>query len=243
MSSASSHPVLTRSTRVPAPTIHLQLGSVVGSRNVRVEKIVDGGLDGRNVKKCRTFKHMLPIASGLLLALTLALACTPTPFLSLSRTATPNATSPIYGTTTLPAPTASLKPTESVDSETQAIQLINQEREKHGLPALVPDGRLIAAAEAHSQDMAVHNFFSHTGPDGSTPGDRLTRQGYHWTFFAENLGCGYPTAAEVVQGWLTSPEHQANLLASEAQAIGVGFVHRPGTDCRDYWTADFAAGE
>jgi uncharacterized protein YkwD len=126
--------------------------------------------------------------------------------------------------------------------EVQLVDLINQERTSRGLSVLALDPRLMAAAQAHSQDMASRNFFDHIGSDGSNPGDRITRQGYQWLFFAENLACEYVAPEDVVQGWLESSGHRANMLAPEPEHIGVGVADEPGTDCTPYWTAVFAAG-
>lgn len=150
-----------------------------------------------------------------------------------------------------PAPTAgpSLVPTPPItltnpptDPAAQVVALINQERTSRGLTALVSDPRLTTAAQSHSQDMATAGFFDHIGSDGSTPGDRITRTAYPWTFFAENLACRYSTAEEVVQGWLESPGHRANMLAPPAAHIGVGVVYDPQAECEFYWTSLFVAG-
>jgi uncharacterized protein YkwD len=125
---------------------------------------------------------------------------------------------PIEATVVTPP---SSTPTEADEVERQVILLLNQERARHDLSALAENQQLAAAAEAHSQDMAQHDFFDHQGSDGSTVADRIERQDYRWRFFAENLACRYPTAEAVVQGWLASEGHRANILASEAQEIGV----------------------
>ena len=122
------------------------------------------------------------------------------------------------------------------------ISLINQERQERGLSALRPDDRVLAAARAHSQDMAAKDFLDHTGSDGSKAGDRLSRQGYKWTFYAENVACGHASAEEVVKGWMKSRSHRNNILSDKAAHVGVGFVQRDGTKCGYHWTALFAAG-
>jgi uncharacterized protein YkwD len=163
------------------------------------------------------------------------IAFTPTP--SSTETALDQGTA----FTSTPLPEATPSPT-SDDAATQIVELINHERISRALTALVADPRLMAAAQSHSQDMASQEFFDHTGSDGSTPGDRITREDYPWTFFAENLGCGYPTAEAMVQGWLDSPGHRANMLSPQAAHIGIGLAYNPDTDCGYYWTSDFAAG-
>jgi uncharacterized protein YkwD len=139
--------------------------------------------------------------------------------------------------TQAPAPAASIEP------EAEIVALINHERISRGLAALAVEPRLMKAAQAHSQDMAQHNFFDHLGSNGSTPGDRITRAEYPWGFFAENLGCGYAAAEAVVQAWLDSPGHRANMLAPEAEHVGIGLASAPEADCAPYWTGLFAAIE
>jgi uncharacterized protein YkwD len=90
--------------------------------------------------------------------------------------------------------------------------------------------------------MAEKDFFDHVGSDGSKPGDRILRQGYRWTFYAENIGCGYPSPEEMVAGWMGSRGHRENLLNPQAEHVGVGVVRGVGTSCEIYWTALFAAG-
>lgn len=97
---------------------------------------------------------------------------------------------------------------------------------------------LTRAARAHARDMAAHEFFSHTGSDGSSPGERVTRAGYHWREVGENIESGATTAREAVAGWLASPHHCANIMTAAFRQLGVAFaVNR---DSRDviYWTED-----
>jgi uncharacterized protein YkwD len=124
--------------------------------------------------------------------------------------------------------------------ETQVLDLTNAERAKAGCAGLRLDLRLRTAARAHSTDMAVHNYFSHTGRDGSDPGDRMADAGYNirrgW---AENIAAGYPTAKAVMAGWMNSPGHRANILNCRLRALGVGVARSNGG--RLYWTQDFGA--
>jgi uncharacterized protein YkwD len=127
------------------------------------------------------------------------------------------------------------------DYAAEVVTLINRERSEGGLEPLTPEPRLMAAAEAHTRDMAEGNFFSHVGSDGSEVAERLEAQGYDWRAYAENLGCGYASPADLVEGWLESPPHRENLFHPVADELGVGFVHDPGSRCGYYWTAVFAA--
>ncbi len=148
---------------------------------------------------------------------------TPTPVPPTATTAPPTAT-PVP-----PSPTpATCAPSANAGYESQVVALINQERQARGLPALAVNGALQAATRAHSTDMICNDFFSHTGSDGSQPWDRASRYGYSWTWIAENLFMGTGISpSTVVQGWMNSSGHRANILASEAVHIGVGYMYDP----------------
>lgn len=116
----------------------------------------------------------------------------------------------------------------------QVVDITNQRRAEAGLPALVVDGRLANAAQAHSQDQANMNRMTHTGSDGSTLGTRVTRQGYAWGRAAENVAAGYADAAGVMQGWMGSAGHRANILDPNVIHIGVGLAY--SANGTPYWT-------
>jgi uncharacterized protein YkwD len=120
--------------------------------------------------------------------------------------------------------------------EHRVVVLTNAERAKHGCGALRGDSRLANAARAHSTDMAVHKYFDHNSQDGTTPWTRIKRAGYAQPG-AENIAMGYPTAAAVMQGWMNSPGHRANILNCKLRALGVG-VHSGGSG-GPWWTQDF----
>lgn len=106
-------------------------------------------------------------------------------------------------------------------------------------PPLALAPALTRAALTHSQDMAAHDFFSHTGSDGSTPGLRVTRAGYRWSMMGENVASGVRTPREAVAGWLASPHHCANIMTAGFRHMGVAFaVNRLSGDVI-YWTEDF----
>jgi len=92
---------------------------------------------------------------------------------------------------------------------------------------------LEAAAQMHSDDMNTYDFLSHTGSDGSSPGDRLEKVGYEWTTYGENIAKGYPTEEEVIKGWLESPGHCANIMNPDFTEMGVATSGK-------YWTQIFA---
>lgn len=127
----------------------------------------------------------------------------------------------------------------------QVIDLVNQERAQAGCPALTVDPALVAAAEAHTQDMANNDFFSHTGSDGSKPWDRMERAGYMWTVAAENISAGRQSPEETVAGWMASEGHRANILDCSLRETGVGYVYLaddPGAVVyHAYWTQVFGS--
>ena len=106
-------------------------------------------------------------------------------------------------------------------------------------PPLALAPALTRAARAHSRDMAAHELFSHIGSDGSTPGERARRAGYHWSMVGENIASGVGTARAAVAGWLASPEHCANIMTAGFRQMGVAFAVNEGSGEVIYWTEDF----
>lgn len=123
--------------------------------------------------------------------------------------------------------------------EAEVITRINAERAANGVAPLVENGLITNAARTHSNDMATNDFFSHTGSDGSNAGQRLTAAGYNWTTYGENIAAGYATAADVVNAWMNSAGHRANILNPAFREIGVGYAYNAASTYGNYWTADF----
>ncbi len=92
---------------------------------------------------------------------------------------------------------------------------------------------LVKAARLHSQDMSSHNNMSHTGSDRSNAGQRITRQGYTWRTWGENIAWGYTSVSAVMTGWLKSPGHCSNIMNGAYRDFGGAMVN-------NYWTQDFA---
>ncbi|MEV0476641.1 CAP domain-containing protein, partial [Streptomyces prunicolor] len=92
--------------------------------------------------------------------------------------------------------------------------------------------------EAHT-DMVARAFYSHTSPDGSQPWDRAAAAGARRRTIGENIACGQRTATEVVEGWMNSPGHRANILKPDFTHIGIGFAG--GGQMGTYWTQLFGA--
>lgn len=109
--------------------------------------------------------------------------------------------------------------------EEQVAALINAERWANGqLPPLKQVSSLNTASELHSTNMAVRNFFAHCDPDtNALPWDRMTAAGYIWNAAAENIAAGQSSPAAVVDAWMGSPGHRANILNTAYREIGNGY--------------------
>ncbi|SCE76119.1 Uncharacterized conserved protein YkwD, contains CAP (CSP/antigen 5/PR1) domain [Micromonospora coriariae] len=119
----------------------------------------------------------------------------------------------------------------------EVVDLVNAERAKAGCKALSIDDKLMTAAQRHSQDQADHQNMSHTGSDGSNAGVRLDRVGYAWRTYGENVAWNQKTPAAVMDAWMNSSGHRANILNCAFTEIGVGIANSNGP----YWTQVFAA--
>jgi uncharacterized protein YkwD len=139
--------------------------------------------------------------------------------------------------------------------EEQVLALTNQQRRLNGCNvALTLSPQLNASAYGHSQDMALHDIFSHNGSDGSTMVSRIEQTGYTFSQIAENVAAGQSTPQDVVAGWMSSPGHRENILNCSLREVGIGYYDQPndqanvrldngteGGPYRFYWTQDFGA--
>ncbi|MEU8828186.1 CAP domain-containing protein [Streptomyces sp. NPDC048636] len=163
-------------------------------------------------------------------------SATPTrtaPAKATTKAATTKAAAP--SSSAAPASTTATKDSGSSSLQDQIVALVNKERAKVGCKSVNVDTKLTKAAQAHSEDMAKHNDMSHTGSDGSSPDDRIERAGYSWSAYGENVAYGYSSPESVMEGWMNSSGHRANILNCDFKEIGVGHA-QPG----HYWTQDFA---
>lgn len=92
---------------------------------------------------------------------------------------------------------------------------------------------LAVVALKHSNDMVEENFFSHSGSNGSNPGDRIKKQGYNWSTYAENIAWGYVSAHDVFEAWVNSPGHCKNMMNAGVRELGLGRKE-------NYWTLNLA---
>lgn len=107
--------------------------------------------------------------------------------------------------------------------------------------ALTWNAQLTQAAASHSQDMVTNNFFSHTGSNGSSMSARVDATGYAWSNLGENIAAGYGTVTAVMDGWVASDGHCANLMNPAFTQIGVACIR--GTTSNSYgtyWTMNLA---
>jgi uncharacterized protein YkwD len=105
---------------------------------------------------------------------------------------------------------------------------------------LAPSSALDDAALAHSADMVGQRYFSHQGKDGRQVGERAVQAGYVWRTIGENIAVGQESADDVVQGWLDSPGHCANIMNPAFQEMGAAYAVRgAGRSARVYWTQVF----
>lgn len=105
--------------------------------------------------------------------------------------------------------------------------------------ALTWNAKLTDAASGHSADMAAKNYFSHTSADGRSLSDRVNATGYLWSGLGENIAAGYGGLDAVMDGWVASDGHCANLMSANLTEIGLACV--PGTSSstyNNYWTMD-----
>ena len=116
------------------------------------------------------------------------------------------------------------------------LSLLNATRKQLGLRKLRLDKAATKVARAHSRDMCIRRFFSHTNPDGKQPWHRLRAGGVKFRAAAENIALGQRTAREVHLDWQQSPGHRRNRLNRSYRRAGVG-LYMCGTTA--YWTEVF----
>lgn len=139
-------------------------------------------------------------------------------------------------TTTQPAQNSGQASTISAEAN-EVIRLVNVERSKSGLAPLKANADLSKVATAKAQDMIDKNYFSHTSPTYGSPFDMMTKFGIKYTAAGENIAYGQKTPADVMNGWMNSPGHKANILNSNFTEIGVGIAKdKNGTP---YWVQMF----
>ena len=130
--------------------------------------------------------------------------------------------------------TAAIAPATS-NYEQKVAELVNIERQKNGLAPLTLDSAISNVARIKSKDMSDNNYFAHQSPNYGSAGDMLTQFGIKWSAWGENIAAGQRTPEEVVNAWMNSEGHRANILSPNFSKIGVGYVNNG----RPNWTQMF----
>ncbi|MEU6257602.1 CAP domain-containing protein [Streptomyces sp. NPDC047043] len=120
-------------------------------------------------------------------------------------------------------------------AEAEVLKLVNEERAKVGCSAVAANSTLSDLAEKFSEAMAAEGFFDHTDPSGASPWDRAAKLGIT-TLGGENIARGQADAAAVMEAWMNSPGHRANILNCDFKTLGVGVHFGSGGP---WWTQDF----
>ncbi|WP_431960650.1 CAP domain-containing protein [Actinacidiphila sp. bgisy160] len=137
--------------------------------------------------------------------------------------------------TTVPGDDDAVQDPDQSVAEVSVLALVNTVRATAGCQPLHADKKLSELASDFSADMAARGFFDHTDPDGDDPWDRAAQSGVN-KLGGENIARGQATAQEVMDAWMNSEGHRANILNCDFKKIGVGAVFGEGGP---WWTQDF----
>ncbi|TYS63649.1 hypothetical protein FZC76_19370 [Sutcliffiella horikoshii] len=118
--------------------------------------------------------------------------------------------------------------------EKKVVELTNAERQKQGLAPLELDVELSKVAKEKSKDMQQNNYFSHNSPTYGSPFDMMKQFGVEYRTAGENIAQGQQSPEEVVNAWMNSQGHRANIMNENFTHIGVGHVEEG-----NYWTQMF----
>ncbi|WP_051830846.1 MULTISPECIES: CAP domain-containing protein [Streptomyces] len=156
---------------------------------------------------------------------------------SATRTAAA-AAAPTTARRTASAPATPVGGGASASYAQQVVDLVNAERAKAGCGPVSSEPRLASAAQSHSDDMADRNYFDHASPEGYHADHRIEATGYRWSTWGENIARGQKDPAAVMDAWMNSPGHRANILNCAFKQLGVGVRTGSGGP---WWTQVFAA--
>lgn len=121
--------------------------------------------------------------------------------------------------------------------QNEVVQIVNKERAANGLAPLTVNAQVTKSAVLKSEDMAKLNYFSHTSPTYGSPFDMMKQFGISYRSAGENIAKGQTTPQQVMQGWMNSPGHRANILNSSFTQIGVGIAKN--SQGQLIWTQQF----
>ena len=139
----------------------------------------------------------------------------------------------------------------AIEFEAKVLELTNERRAEGAdcrtagvFPAVDPltlNKKLECAARLHSTDMAERTFFNHLSPEGTSPSARVASTGYPYRAVGENIAAGQPTPEQVVESWMQSDGHCANIMRENYRELGVGYVTSDQDHYPVYWTQVFGA--
>ncbi|MGI5499181.1 CAP domain-containing protein [Lentzea sp. CA-135723] len=130
---------------------------------------------------------------------------------------------------------ADMREPERRTFEDRVTALVNATRARRGLPALGTDDRLRCSSRRHCADMAAHRLLAHQLPRCPTPFERMAAEGFPHPA-GENVAFGQETPVRVVEAWMRSRPHRANILDPRFRVVGVGVVR---TADGHWWTQNF----
>lgn len=105
------------------------------------------------------------------------------------------------------------------------LVLVNEKRREANLEPLTLSNDLAQAATAKGNDMFTQNYWAHVSPTGTTPWAFITATGYEYVYAGENLARNFDKSGEVVEAWMSSPTHKANILKPEYKDIGLAVIN------------------
>ena len=126
---------------------------------------------------------------------------------------------------------------ETTSQAEAVLKLVNAERSKQGLQPLTLSSKLTNLATMKSKDMADKGYFEHTSPTYGTPFQMLQSHGVHYSSAGENIAAGQQTPEQVMNAWMNSSGHRANILNKSYTEIGIGYYQ--GGKYGVYWTQLF----
>lgn len=145
-----------------------------------------------------------------------------------------NTPEPVVTATPLVTNTPVIDNSENTDFVSQVAELVNAERAKIGLSPVTLDATLSKAAQVRAKEIV--NQFSHTRPNGSSFSTAITEQEFSFRGAGENIAYGQKTPQTVMNAWMNSDGHRANILNANYTTIGVGYYQQNGIN---YWTQLF----
>lgn len=160
-----------------------------------------------------------------------------TPEMDVPDTEAPETPAPeVQKPETEPPETPETEQSQPVDSSyaAQVLKLVNEYRAQYGLAELTLDSSLSRVAQAKAQDMKDNNYFSHNSPTYGTPFEMMQSFGVTYKTAGENIAMGYSSPAAVVEGWMNSEGHRANILNGSFTKMGLGYV-----SSGNYWCQMF----